>query len=158
MLFDDSIISNIRYGNPGVTIEQVIDAAKRAHAHAFIENQLEEGYETRIGEHGGRLSGGQRQRLSLARAILRDPSLLILDEATSQIDPESEILIHQALSDFIQDRTTIMITHRLSTLDLADLIMVMSEGRIEDYGTHEELLQRSSIYQRLRQTELRESA
>ena len=104
------------------------------------------------------LSGGQRQRLSLARAILRDPSLLILDEATSQIDPESEILIHQALSDFIQDRTTIMITHRLSTLDLADLIMVMSEGRIEDYGTHEELLQRSSIYQRLRQTELRESA
>ena len=84
--------------------------------------------------------------------------MLILDEATSQIDPESEILIHQALSDFIQDRTTIMITHRLSTLDLADLIMVMSEGRIEDYGTHEELLQRSSIYQRLRQAELRESA
>lgn len=158
MLFDDSIISNIRYGNPGVTQEQVIDAAKRAHAHQFIENHLEDGYETRIGEHGGRLSGGQRQRISLARAILRNPSLLILDEATSQIDPESEILIHQALAEFIRGRTTIMITHRLSTLDLADLIMVMNDGQIEDYGTHEELLRRSVTYQRLRQTELRESA
>ena len=158
MLFDDSIISNIRYGNPGVTLEQVIDAAKRAHAHSFIENQLEDGYETRIGEHGGRLSGGQRQRISLARAILRNPHLLILDEATSQIDPESELLIHQALTEFIQGRTTIMITHRLSTLDLADFIMVMGDGRIEDYGTHEELLARCPAYQRLRATDLRDSA
>jgi len=157
MLFDDSIVANIRYGNPNSTYEQAMEAAKRAHAHGFI-SQLEEGYETRIGEHGGRLSGGQRQRISLARAILRDPELLILDEATSQIDPESEVAIHRALAEFVRGRTTIMITHRLSTLDLADRILVMEAGLVVDLGTHDELLLRCPTYQRLRRTDLREVA
>lgn len=156
MVFDDSIMENIRYGNPNRTDEEVIEAAKRAHAHTFITTQLEDGYATRVGEHGGRLSGGQRQRIAMARAILRDPKLLILDEATSQIDPESEMAIHRALAEFIRGRTTIMITHRLSTLDLADTIMVMEEGRIVDLGSHQQLMQRCDAYRRLRQTELRE--
>lgn len=158
MLFDDSISENIRYGTPGATQDQVVEAAKKAHAHRFITENLDEEYESRIGEHGGLLSGGQRQRISLARAILRNPQLLILDEATSQIDPESEMLIHRTLSEFIKNRTAIMITHRLSTLDLADLIMVMEEGNIVGLGTHDELLRTCDIYQRLRHNDLRESA
>lgn len=153
LLFDDTIFNNILCGDPSATDEVVIEAAKKAHAHEFIETQLEQGYQTHVGERGGRLSGGQRQRIALARAILRDPAILILDEATSQIDPESEDLIHQALAEFIQGRITLIITHRMSTLDLADRILVMDAGQIVDLGTHHELLARCDTYRRLQKTE-----
>src|SRR5207249_8111359 len=112
--------NNIRYGSPHATREQVLAAAERAHAHRFIEEKLERGYQTIVGQGGGRLSGGQRQRIALARAILRDPAILILDEATSQIDLESEQLIQKVLEQFIRHRTTVIVSHRLATLALAD--------------------------------------
>lgn len=149
MLFNDTIAENIAYGNETATIEEVRQAAIQAHAHDFIQ-ALDEGYHSSIGEHGGKLSGGQRQRLSLARAILKDPEILILDEATSQIDPESEQLIHETLAEFIKGRTTVMITHRFSTLDLVDRIMLMDGGQVVDCGTHQELLARCPAYQRMR--------
>ncbi len=158
MLFDDTIANNIRYGSPNASLEQVIDAAKKAHAHSFILANLDQGYESSIGEHGGKLSGGQRQRLALARAILKDPPILILDEATSQIDPESETLIHETLAEFIRGRTTLMVTHRMSTLELADTILIMDQGLIVDYGTHAQLMARCSTYRALRQTELKVAA
>jgi len=151
MLFDDTIFNNIRYGAPHATREQVIEAAKRAHAHRFIEHDLPEGYETMAGALGNSLSGGQRQRIALARAILRDPAILILDEATSQVDLESEQAIQQVLEQFTKGRTTILITHRLAALSLADRIAVMSDGRILDAGRHEELLARCDLYRNLYQ-------
>lgn len=158
VLFDDTVLNNIRYGTTHATREQVIDAARRAHAHRFIESKLEDGYETIIGPGGNRLSGGQRQRLALARAILRDPTILILDEATSQIDIESEHLIHQVLEQFTKGRTTVMITHRLSTLDLADRVLVMNAGKVVDIGTRDELLRRCPFFQRLYQLQREEAA
>lgn len=149
ILFDESILENIRYGSPDATDLEVIAASKKAHAHGFIESKFDQGYETVVGEGGAKLSGGQRQRIALARAILRNPALLILDEATSQIDPESEQLIHQALGEFVADRTAIMITHRLTTLDLADRIIVMDAGKIVDSGSHADLMKRCATYQRL---------
>ncbi len=157
MLFNDTISENIAYGQPTVDRAKIIEAAKKAHAHEFIQD-LELGYDANIGEHGGKLSGGQRQRLSLARAILKNPDILILDEATSQIDVESENLIHQALSKFIKNRTTLIITHRISTLDLADYIILMSDGKVVDFGTHQQLLARCPDYQRLRSLDLEEAA
>lgn len=150
MLFSDTIAENICYGTTDATREEIVDAAKQAHAHEFIM-ELEDGYETNIGEHGGKLSGGQRQRLSLARAILKNPEILILDEATSQIDPESKLLIHETLSEFIKGRTTVVITHRFSTLELVDRIMIMRDGLVVDCGTHGELLTRCPDYQRMQQ-------
>jgi ATP-binding cassette subfamily B protein/subfamily B ATP-binding cassette protein MsbA len=149
ILFDDTVFNNIRYGSPQATRAQVEEAARRAYAHEFIVHDLPEGYETRIGPFGCRLSGGQRQRIALARAILRDPAILILDEATSQLDLESERLIHQALQEFTVGRTTIIITHRLSTLALADRIVLMESGRVTDVGSHGELLGRCPAYRRL---------
>jgi len=157
-LFDDTVLNNIRYGSPDATREQVMEAAKKAHAHRFIETQLERGYETVIGEGGGRLSGGQRQRVALARAILRNPDILILDEATSQVDLESEQLIHRVLEEFMRDRTAIVITHRLSTLALCERILVMENGRILDSGSHEELMRRCDLYSRLHEIHFRKSA
>ena len=157
MLFNDTIAENIAYGQPNADRTKVIEAAKKAHAHGFIQD-LEFGYDSNIGEHGGKLSGGQRQRLSLARAILKNPDILILDEATSQIDVESENLIHQALSKFIKKRTTLIITHRISTLDLADYIILMSDGKVTDFGTHQQLLARCPDYQRLRSLDLEGAA
>jgi ATP-binding cassette subfamily B protein/subfamily B ATP-binding cassette protein MsbA len=147
-LFDDTIRNNIAYGNRHVKPEDVEAAAKRAFAHDFIMAQPQ-GYDTRVGEMAGKLSGGQKQRIALARAILRDPSVLILDEFTNQIDAESEALIHQTLRSFMRDRTTFMITHRLNTLEVADRIIVLDAGRIEAIGTHRELLATCSVYQRL---------
>ncbi len=158
LLFDDSVFNNIRYGSPWASEAEVALAAKKAHAHHFILNKLACGYDTNVGQGGKLLSGGQRQRIALARAILRDPEILILDEATSQVDIESEQLIHQALQEFTAGRTTIMITHRLSTLSLADHIIVMDAGRIMDSGTHEELIDRCPLYRRLNQIHFRTSA
>jgi ATP-binding cassette subfamily B protein/subfamily B ATP-binding cassette protein MsbA len=158
VLFDDTVYNNIHCGRLTATHEEVIEAAKRARAHKFIEQRLSEGYQTIVGAGGSRLSGGQRQRVALARAILRDPEILILDEATSQIDIESEQLIHQALEEFARGRTVLMVTHRVSTLALADRILVMNGGRIDDLGTHQELIRRCPLYQRLYSLQCQQSA
>jgi len=151
VLFDDTIFNNIRYGSPQATPEQVIEAARQAHAHRFIEKELPQGYETMAGALGNRLSGGQRQRIALARAILRDPAILVLDEATSQVDLESEQAIQQVLETFTRGRTTIITAHRMAVLSLADRSVVMQAGRILDIGRHEELLARCPLYRRLYQ-------
>jgi ATP-binding cassette subfamily B protein/subfamily B ATP-binding cassette protein MsbA len=158
LLFNDTVANNIAYGTAGVSQEAIEAAARKAHAHAFITEKLSGGYRTLVGPGGSRLSGGQRQRISLARAILRDPEILLLDEATSQIDVESEQLIHQVLEVFSRDRTTLMITHRLSMLSIADRVAVMDQGRILDVGTHAELLGRCDLYRRLCHAGYRESA
>jgi ATP-binding cassette, subfamily B, bacterial MsbA len=158
VLFDDTVEANIRCGRHDATLEDVVRAAKQARAHRFIEEKLVDGYQTKVGTGGEKLSGGQRQRIALARAMIRDPELLILDEATSQIDLESEQLICQALEEFCHQRSVIMITHRLSLLSLADRILVMHAGRLEDLGTHAELMQRCDVYQRLHQLQFQRCA
>ena len=148
ILFNDTIFNNIAFGVENATMEEVIAAAKIANAHDFI-CATENGYETQIGDRGCRLSGGQRQRLSIARAILKNPSILILDEATSALDSESEKLVQEALDRLMKDRTTLVIAHRLSTIKNADIICVMHEGQIVESGTHDELLKINGYYKHL---------
>lgn len=148
ILFNDSFYNNITFGVKEATMEQVVEAAKIANAHEFIVS-TENGYDTNIGDRGCRLSGGQRQRLSIARAILKNPPILILDEATSALDSESEHLVQEALDRLMKDRTTLVIAHRLSTIKNADMICVMHEGRIVEKGTHDELLALNRYYKRL---------
>ena len=148
VLFDDTVKANILFGMPDASQEKVIEAAKAAFAHEFIM-ELPQGYETMIGERGVRLSGGQKQRITIARAIIRNPSILILDEATSSLDTESEHQVQKALEKLMSGRTTIVIAHRLSTVQKATRIAVMSSGRIIQEGSHEELLSRGGLYQEL---------
>jgi ATP-binding cassette, subfamily B, bacterial MsbA len=148
ILFNDTVYNNIAFGIEGVAEEQVIEAAKIANAHEFIL-QMEQGYHTAIGERGMKLSGGQRQRLSIARAVLKNPPILILDEATSALDSESEQLVQQALTNLMANRTTLVIAHRLSTIQHAQKILVISNGRIVQEGTHEELLDQEGLYKKL---------
>jgi ATP-binding cassette, subfamily B, bacterial MsbA len=148
ILFNDTIFNNIAFGMPDINEEKVIQAAKIANAHDFIM-QTENGYQTLIGERGSKLSGGQRQRLSIARAVLKNPPILILDEATSALDSESEKLVQEALFNLMKNRTSIVIAHRLSTIQHADEIVVIQDGKIAERGTHEQLSAQSGLYKKL---------
>jgi subfamily B ATP-binding cassette protein MsbA len=148
ILFNDSIRNNIAFSTTNATLEQVTEAAKVANAHDFI-SATEEGYETGIGDRGVRLSGGQRQRLSIARAVLRNPAILILDEATSALDTESEKLVQNALDNLMQNRTSLVIAHRLSTIQNADKILVIENGHLIEQGNHQELTDKRGAYYHL---------
>ncbi len=153
ILFDDTVFNNIAYGRREVSAEKVVEAARVANAEEFIQ-ALPAGYQTRIGERGVRLSGGQKQRLAIARAILKNPPILILDEATSALDVESERLVQEALDRLMENRTTFVIAHRLSTIIKADAILVLDEGRLIEQGTHAELLAAGGVYCRLYQSQI----
>ena len=155
-LFNGSIRDNILYGRLDATEEEVEEAARRANIHDWVMT-LEHGYDTEIGERGVRLSGGQKQRLSIARVFLKDPAILILDEATSALDNTTEILIQQALDDLCRGRTTIVVAHRLSTIRSADMIAVISDGRVAEEGTHEELMKKDGVYAGLYRLQFRDS-
>ena len=146
-LFHDSVENNIRFGRPEATHEQVVEAAKRACCHDFILS-LPDGYDTIIGEGGSTLSGGEKQRISIARAILKDAPIIILDEATSSVDPENEQALLSAIQELTKDKTLISIAHRLSTVRNADQIVVIDQGRIVQQGKHTDLLQKDGIYRK----------
>jgi len=148
ILFNDSIHNNIAFGIDNISREDVIEAAKVANAHEFIE-KMEDNYDTMIGERGSKLSGGQRQRLSIARAILKNPDILILDEATSALDTESEKLVQEAITNLMKNRTSVVIAHRLSTIQHSDQIVVIRNGQIEEQGTHDELISKEGLYNKL---------
>lgn len=154
-MFHDTVENNIRFGNPAATHEEIVEAAKKARCHDFIE-QLPDGYNTVIGEGGSTLSGGEKQRISIARAILKNASIVILDEATASIDPENEHLIQQAISELTVGKTVIVIAHRLATIEHADQILVVDAGQIVQQGTHTELIQQNGLYRRF--IDIREQA
>jgi ATP-binding cassette, subfamily B, bacterial len=155
-LFFGTIADNIAYGKPGATREEILAAARAANAHEFIL-RLPHGYDSMVGERGQTLSGGERQRISIARALLIDPQLLILDEATSSVDTTTEKEIQKALDNLVRGRTTIAIAHRLSTLRQADRLVVLDKGQIVEVGKHEELLAREGAYYRLYQAQQRQA-
>ncbi|MDZ4146789.1 MAG: ATP-binding cassette domain-containing protein, partial [Flavobacteriaceae bacterium] len=148
ILFNDSVKANVALGKMEVSDEAVIEALKVANAYEFVKD-LPEGIHTNIGDSGNKLSGGQKQRLSIARAVLKNPPIMVLDEATSALDTESEQLVQSALDNMMQNRTSVVIAHRLSTIQKADLIVVMHKGKIVEQGTHEELIARKNIYHKL---------
>jgi ATP-binding cassette, subfamily B, bacterial MsbA len=148
ILFNDTVRNNIAYGLDGSSDEDIISAAKTANAHDFIE-ELPDGYNTIIGERGTQLSGGQRQRLAIARAILRDPQILIFDEATSALDTESEMLVQEAIDRLLKGRTTFVVAHRLSTIQNADRILVLEDGYLRESGSHNELMEAGGVYKKL---------
>jgi subfamily B ATP-binding cassette protein MsbA len=148
ILFKDSIFNNIAFGKEHVSEEEVIAAAKIANAHEFIRN-LDNGYNTNIGDRGSKLSGGQKQRVCIARAVLKNPPIMLLDEATSALDTESERLVQESLYKLMENRTTIVIAHRLSTIQNADQIVVVEGGKIAERGTHQELIDHNGLYKRL---------
>lgn len=147
-LFSGSVYENIAYAKPDATYDEVIAAAKTANAHEFIM-KLPDGYNTTVGENGHNLSGGERQRIAIARAVLKNPKILILDEATSSLDPETEGKIQQALNRLTQNRTTVAIAHRLSTLRNADRLVVLEHGKVAEVGSHQQLMESKGIYYNL---------
>lgn len=146
-LFNDTLEANIAFGTAGATHEQVVEAAKRARCHDFI-SALPNGYDTIVGEGGASLSGGERQRISIARALLKDAPIVVLDEATASIDPENEQLIQQALTELTREKTVVVIAHSLATIEHADQILVVEDGTVVQRGTHEELLAQEGVYRR----------
>lgn len=146
-LFNDTLEANIAFGTAGATHEQVVEAAKRARCHDFISALLN-GYDTIVGEGGASLSGGERQRISIARALLKDAPIVVLDEATASIDPENEQLIQQALTELTREKTVVVIAHRLATIEHADQILVVEDGTVVQRGTHEELLAQEGVSSR----------
>lgn len=155
ILFNDTVRNNIAYGDPEASFERVVASARVANAHEFIM-ELPQGYETVIGERGVKLSGGQKQRIAIARAILKDPEILIFDEATSSLDSESELLVQEALDRLMKDHTTFVIAHRLSTIRKADRIIVIARGKIVEVGKHDELMERSGLYRKLYDLQFKE--
>jgi subfamily B ATP-binding cassette protein MsbA len=157
VLFDDTVANNIAFGRPAAARAEIERAARAAHAHEFIVT-LDRGYDTLIGERGQRLSGGQRQRLAIARALLRDSPILILDEATSSLDAESELLVQEALATLMLNRTSFVIAHRLSTVRRADAIVVLERGVVVETGAHDELMARGGAYAKLYDLQLRDDS